>query len=114
MLVRSAIFAISLALGSGAIAQPNGHGTSVPSERITYSDQDLNSPSSRAALRHRIEAAASRVCDDGGMQVMEDFIVYSRCYSAARWDGLRQLDKLVADRGTAAAVAASTLIIIRK
>ena len=114
MLVRSAIFAISLALGSGAIAEPNGHGTPVPSELITYSDQDLNSPSSRAALRHRIEAAASRVCDDGGMQVMEDFVVYSRCYTAARWDGLRQLDRLVASHGTGAAVAASAVIITRK
>ena len=114
MLVRSAFFAIAIALGSGAIAQQKDQETPVPSERITYSDQDLSSSVSQAALRHRIEAAASRVCDAGGMQTMEDFAVYSRCYSAARWDGLRQLDRLVADRGRAPVVAASALIVSRK
>lgn len=114
MLIKGTTFAILLVLATGAAAQSGDEDQTPAAEQVTYGDLNLNSPANQAILRHRIQAAAGRVCDVGGMQSMQDFIVYSHCYSAAYMDGIRQMNRVVAARSAGTAVAASALVIARK
>jgi UrcA family protein len=108
LLILTAIFAT----GGTAEAAPQ---QALPRiEQVTFADLDLNSKTGQADLRHRIQNAASDVCDTGGMQSMDDFHVTTQCYRRSFADGVRQMDRLVAANRTGAALAASAVVIQAK
>ena len=109
-MMKSAIFAATLAIAPAAIASPPQVNAAPRSEQVSYTDQDLDSPSGQSALRSKIRSAADRVCDLGGTPNLEDFGKSADCYRAAMKGGLKQKNHLTTSRRSAATVAAETLI----
>lgn len=107
MLGRTAGFAICLWLCSTASAQSYADDQLPTTERVAFSDLDLNSASGQKILRHRIQIAASEVC----ARTMEDVAVSRACYSAAYWDGIRQLDQLMAATKVSGTAAAAAIVV---
>jgi len=107
-----AFAAIALSSAS-ALAQPPvvAPPYAVSIERVAYADLDLSSRGGDATLVRRIREASDRVCDMGGMQKLEDFATYTRCFSAAMADGKRQMDKVVAANKSGALLTAAALTI---
>ena len=110
-MMKSAIFAATLAIAPAAIASPPQVNAAPRSEQVSYTDQDLDSPSGQSALRSKIRSAADRVCDLGGTPNLEDFGKSADCYRAAMKSGLKQMNQLIASRRSGATFAAATLII---
>lgn len=81
------------------------------SERVTYGDLDLASNAGRDRLVRRMSDAATRVCESGGMQTMEDFATNTLCYQRAMRGGMGQVDQLVAAARSEQTLAAAALTI---
>lgn len=114
MLIIKGFFAAAIVVATAASAMPDSSGAVAATERVTYADLDLGSPAGQAALLRRMEAAANRVCDYGGMQTMEDFSKSGQCYRRAIGDGKQQMNQLVAARSAGSVLAASALTISAK
>jgi len=114
MLITKGFFAAALVAATAVSAMPDSSGAVAATERVTYADLDLGSPAGEAALVRRIEAAANRVCDFGGMQTMDDFSKSGRCYRRAIGDGQKQMNQVIAARSAGSVLAASALIITAK
>lgn len=110
MIIRSGLFAMTLIFGTGAVAQPTD-AQKATTESVTFTDLDLDSKEGQSALLRRIEGASDRVCDMGGMQSMDDFSQWGRCYRAALGDGRRQMDALIAARQSGVIFGASLLVV---
>ena len=113
-MTKTGLLILATIFATGALAQPREVQPPAQSERVAYTDLDLGSRGGQAALRHRIEVAAGRVCDTGGMLSMEDFVVTAQCYRLAYEDGNRQVDRVIAANRTGAALAASAIVVSAK
>jgi UrcA family protein len=113
MLFKGIMLAMAFAPATAAIADPESD-TAPVTEQVSYADLDLATAAGQTMLQRRIEAAATRVCDMGGMQRLEDFAQSSHCYAKAHQQGLRELRQLVASRATSRTVVASALVVSRK
>jgi len=99
--------AISLS-ATPVVAQDFG---STPSEKISYGDLDLGSAGGKTTLEQRIRAAASRVCSSGSNeQSLADNLAGRVCFKTSVADGLHQMDRLIASRGSGAVMAAAIVI----
>lgn len=116
--MRKTLIALgAITLGSGgAIAQPTSAIPlyTVSTERIGYADLDLSSRGGEATLVRRIREASGRVCDIGGMQSLDDFATYTRCYSSAVAEGRRQMNEALAGMKSDSTLAAAALTISAK
>jgi UrcA family protein len=113
-MTKTALLTFGLICASSAFAQPREAAPPLQSEQIAYGDLNLNSSNGQAVLRHRIQAAAGRVCDTGGMQSMEDFHLTAQCYRLSYKDGVHQMDRIVAASRTGTYLAASAIVISAK
>ena len=113
-MLKSGLLVIALACATGAVAEPRNAEPPLQSEQVTYSDLNLNSTEGQAVLRHRIQVAAGRVCDTGGMLAMEDFQLTAACYRLTYQDGIQQMDRVVAANRSGAVLAASAIVITGK
>jgi len=113
-MMKSGLLTFTLICASAAFAQPRGAEPLPQSEQVNYADLNLNSSTGRADLKHRIQVAAGRVCDTGGMLTMEDFDVTARCFRRTYDDGVRQMDRAVAANRSGVVLAASAIVISAK
>jgi len=104
-MIKSGVVIIALFVGTGAAAQP------IRTEQITYADLNLGRPEAQSMLENRIRAAASRVCDLGGMQALEEFSSSTHCYRIAVSQGYHQMDQLIAANRVGVTVAASAITV---
>ena len=111
MLIKGAIVAMAIVLGTPAFPQPNHAETEAATERVAYVDLDLGSQAGEAALLRRIRAASSRVCDVGGMQTMDDFSLWGRCYRSAVAHGSYQMRQVLAAHNSRAMITASAIVV---
>lgn len=110
-MIKSGLLILALTCASGALAQPRNAEPPLQSEQVTYSDLDLSSSHGQAVLRHRIQLAAGRVCDTGGMLSMEDFLATSQCYRVAYQNGIRAVDRVIAANRMGVGLAASAIVV---
>jgi UrcA family protein len=113
-MIKTALMILAAAASTAAAAQSEDSSVAPRSEHVSFADLDLSSTAGQVALQHRIQGAADRVCDVGGMMDVEQFLESTACYRTAYADGLRQMRLIVASRSSGAAIAASALVIGRK
>ena len=113
-MIRIALMILAAVVSSAAVAQPEDPSVTPRSERVAFADLDLASAAGQTALQRRIQGAADRVCDVGGMMDVEQFLESTACYRTAYADGIRQMRQIVASRSSGAAMIASALVIGRK
>ena len=84
---------------------------SLPSERVSFADLNLDSTAGRETLKRRIRGAAKRVCEVEADRSFESYLIIRGCSVSAYMDGLREMDTLIARRAGGATVAAAFLTI---
>lgn len=94
-----------------ALAEPVVVYANPATEHVSYADLDLGATAGKSALERRIRGAAGRVCDVGGNPTLEEFGLRYRCFNAAVSDGLGQMNRLIAARGSGASLAATAIVI---
>jgi UrcA family protein len=110
-MIRYGLITIALGLASAAGAQPAERELPLQTEAVSFADLNLSSAVGQATLQHRIELAAGNVCGHNGMAAMEDFLESAACYRTAYWDGVRQMQKVVASYKSGATLAAAGSVI---
>jgi UrcA family protein len=110
-MIKGLLLLAGLAIASGTQAQPGTHEAAPQSETVTFGDLNVASSSDQTVLRHRIQAAAGRVCDIGGMASLEDFHTSAQCYRLSYKAGLRQMNQILAARRGSTAVAVSAIVV---
>jgi len=113
-MMKTALLILAAAVSTAAVAQPEDPSVTPRSERVAFADLDLGTAAGQTVLQRRIQSAADRVCDVGGMMDVEQFLESTACYRTAFADGIRQMRQIVATRSNGAVIAASALVIGRK
>ena len=84
---------------------------SLPSERVSFADLNLNSTAGRETLKRKIRGAAERVCEVAAGRSFDSYLIMRGCSVSAYEDGIREMDTLIARRAGGSAVAAAFLTI---
>jgi UrcA family protein len=90
---------------AASTAAPLDRQTDLASEqnvvRVDFGDLNLNSRAGQAKLRHRLDRAASRACDDGsGPKTLSMWRQVEMCREHARTEASREIERVT---GTAVA-----------
>jgi UrcA family protein len=80
-------------------------------EQVSFADLDISSNAGLSALKGRIGAAATRVCGSTNPEPLMANIESLGCYRHAMSDSLAQVSRILAARGSGAAVAAASVTV---
>lgn len=95
--MRKSVIAIATLLAAGTIAAPAS--AEQPSVAVSYADLNLTAPAGVTALRHRIEAAAEKVCQKPYSRDLKAVAAWQECRTSARSEALAQLSEREASNG---------------
>ena len=98
--------ALSLVLGTAAMAAPMPMDEAVGTAFVSYADLHLASEKDRKRLEWRVRNAASRVCTDDNRASPVPY-TNTACFSAAMTDADRQIGRAVARTTGGPAVASA-------
>ena len=87
--MRKSVIVIAALLASGAVAAPAAAESIAVA--VSYADLDLSSPAGATALKHRIAAAAERVCQKPHIRDLKAMERWQACKVAARADAVERL-----------------------
>lgn len=109
------IAAATLFVSSSLAAQPvvvRANPEDLPTIRVPFGDLNLLSASGQKRLKNRIGQAASEVCDYGFSRMPLYQEMQARdCFTVARADGYKQMDRVLIARSAGLSLAASSIVI---
>lgn len=115
--------AVALALGAATLIAPAAAfaqrpflvtGSTMPTEVVSYRDLNLASSDGVARLNRRVEAAATRLCVDAGVQPLSSLMLGKACRADAIASAAPQVSDAIANFGKAEFASAAFVKVARR
>lgn len=95
--MRKSVIAFAALFAASTIAAPAS--AEEASIAVSYADLNLSAPAGVATLKHRIEAAAEKVCQKPYSRDLKTVAAWQECVTVARTEALERLAAREASNG---------------